>query len=816
VIQIEAIHIQEFRGIRDLRLTLGSKSFVVHGPNGSGKSGVVDAIDFALTGNIARLAGTGTSGLSVLKHGPHVHHRDNPAAAKVSLTLRETTSGQQAMLTRSVKTANKFTLNPDVPQIRAAVERAQQHPELTLSRREIIKYIVAEPGKRAHEVQALLKLNRLEEVRRVLRSAQSKTSAEEARANSEVEAAEEGMLRHLDLTSLLTAGITSEINKRRTVLGLDSFETVTVDTDLRAGVEGSAAQATFDKHSALRDVRALVGWLGDTAALATAVDQLNEALGELADDPTILAWLRQRDFVETGLQLVSDAACPLCDKDWDDIDALRAHLAEKLARSDTATKLQVRIQAATRSIIQELRTVRELIRTVRPHAGSFGVAELPHRLQIWSDDLVAFETELATVEGAADRADRLAGDPLALPAEVSAELADLLAAVEARPDQSATAEARGFLTIAQERWTRVRLARADHKKAAAAHKTASVVYQTYCNAADEALTTLYKTVEDKFSNYYCEINADDESAFKAELEPSAGKLDLSVDFYGIGMFPPGAYHSEGHQDGMGICLYLALVEQLLGDDFRFAVLDDVVMSVDSSHRRQFCKLLKDRFPDVQFIITTHDEIWAKQMESSGLVSKTSQARFHGWTVNDGPVFEQSRDFWDQIDADLSKDDVYGAAHKLRRNLESIMSDLAGSIRGQVMYRPDVRYELGELLDAVKSRHKNLLKKAASAANSWNDEVAKQQIEDLKKARSTALLAQEGENWAINALVHYNEWATMTKADFVPVVDACKQLLALFSCANPACGSRIYIVGQPGHEESLRCSCGTYNLNLRSR
>lgn len=816
MIQIEAIHIQEFRGVRDLRLTPGSKSFVVYGPNGSGKSGVIDAIDFALTGNIARLAGTGTSGLSVLKHGPHVHHRDNPAAAKVSLTVRETTSGQQAVLTRSVKTANKFTLDPDVPQIRAAAEWAQQHPELTLSRREIIKYIVTEAGKRAQEVQALLKLNRLDEIRRLLKTAQTKTSTEAARANSEVGAAEEGLRRHLDLTSLLTTEIVSQINMRRVMLGLDPFETITTDTDLRVGVEGNTAQATFDKRSALSDIRALVDWLADTATLATAVGQLNEALEELADDPNILALMRQRGFVETGLQFVSDAVCPLCDKNWDSVDSLRAHLTEKLVRFDAAAKLQGRIQTAARSVVQELRTVRELIRIVRPQAASFGIAELSHRLQIWSDDLVSFEAELDTVEGAADQTGRLAYDPLALPTGISTELAELLAAVEAEPDPSATAQARSFLTIAQERWIRVRLARADHAKATAAQKTASSVYHNYCNAADEVLTTLYKTVEDKFSTYYCEINADDEPAFKAELEPSAGKLDLLVDFYGIGMFPPGAYHSEGHQDGMGICLYLALVEQLLGDEFRFAVLDDVVMSVDSSHRRQFCKLLKDRFPDVQFIITTHDPIWAKQMESSGLVSKTAQARFHGWTVNDGPAFDQGSDFWDRIDADLSKDDVHGAAHKLRRNLESIMTELAGLIRGRVVFRPDARYELGELLDAVKGRHNQLLRKAASAANSWNDETAKQRIENLKNARSAALLAQEGENWAINALVHYNEWATMTKADFVPVVDACKQLLALFSCTNPACESWIYIVGQPGHEESLRCSCGTYALNLRPK
>ena len=156
--------------------------------------------------------------------------------------------------------------------------------------------------------------------------------------------------------------------------------------------------------------------------------------------------------------------------------------------------------------------------------------------------------------------------------------------------------------------------------------------------ADASLTQLYRTVEADFSAFYRQLNSDDESTFRANLGPSAGKLDLTVDFYGLGMFPPAAYHSEGHQDGMGVCLYLALVKQLLGSNFRFAVLDDVVMSVDRNHRRQFCKLLKEAFPNVQFIITTHDEVWARQMQSSGLITGKTQARFHGWSVDHGPLY----------------------------------------------------------------------------------------------------------------------------------------------------------------------------------
>ena len=85
MIQIEAVHIREFRGIRDLEIKPDRKSFVISGPNGSGKSGVVDAIEFGLTGEISRLAGKGTVGLTVQRHGPHVDRRDDPALAEVAL-----------------------------------------------------------------------------------------------------------------------------------------------------------------------------------------------------------------------------------------------------------------------------------------------------------------------------------------------------------------------------------------------------------------------------------------------------------------------------------------------------------------------------------------------------------------------------------------------------------------------------------------------------------------------------------------------------------------------------------------------------------
>ena len=816
MIQVQKLHIEEFRGIRDLDLTMGGDSFVVVGPNGSGKSGVVDAIDFALTGNVARLSGAGTGGLSVSKHAPHVHQRDNPAAAIVALTFTHLGSGQVGTLTRSVKTAGQFALEPNTPELVEAVGWAAQHQEMILSRREVIKYVNTEPGKRAQEVQALLKLDRIDEIRRLLNTARNRTSSAAKSADEAVKSAEDGVKRALDTTSLLPSEVITAVNKGREVLGIEALTTATLETDLSAGAAAGDGQSRFNKVSAIRDVEAVCEHLTQHADLDKASNELHESLAELEREPAVLDALRHRQLVETGLPLVVAQACPLCDLEWPDVASLRQHLHDKLTRSETAAALQQRIRTAAGKVAGELRGVRSLIQAAQPHAVTMGESGLQTSLMDWSNDLAAFEARLGSVESIRSESERVASNILAAPPAIADGLSVLRRNIEALPDQSATDAARTFLTVAQDRWTRLRQARVEATKASAAHKIATAVYETYNSAADAALTSLYKTVEEDFSSFYRQINSDDESSFKAGLSPTAGKLGLEVDFYGLGMFSPMAYHSEGHQDGMGVCLYLALIRQLLKSDFRLAVLDDVVTSVDANHRRQFCKLLKDVFPDVQFILTTHDEVWARQMQSSGLIARRSLARFQGWTVDGGPFYRQDGDFWAQIEADLTNDDVPGAAHKLRRSLESSLADIAANIQGQVVFRADNNYDLSSFFSAVKGRHGDLLKKATSSANSWSNESAKQKVEELKAERGSAILAQDGENWAINALVHNNDWATMSKADFKPVLEACKQFLDLFTCSNDACDGWIYVLGNPGREEELRCSCGSFDLNLRKK
>jgi DNA repair exonuclease SbcCD ATPase subunit len=112
VIKLESAHIEEVRGIRKLDIDFQKGTYAISGPNGSGKSGVIDAIEFELTGQISRLTGRGTKGLTVSEHGPHVDKTKFPDVAFVELKVFLPTIGKSATITRKISAPKKPKIVP--------------------------------------------------------------------------------------------------------------------------------------------------------------------------------------------------------------------------------------------------------------------------------------------------------------------------------------------------------------------------------------------------------------------------------------------------------------------------------------------------------------------------------------------------------------------------------------------------------------------------------------------------------------------------------------------------------------------------------
>lgn len=814
MIKLESVHIEWARGIaQKLELDFQKKPFAIYGPNGSGKSAVIDAIEFALTGQISRLEGTGTKGLSVIEHGPHVDKARFPDAAFVRLRVHIPNIGKSATITRKFKWPKNPTIEPADDDVKTALSEVAEHPEIALSRRDIIRFILVEPSKRSAEIQALLKLEQIGETRSALNTAQNRLQSALRAASSQVRADSDALRLHLQIETPAADQLLAAVNTRRKLLDLPHINELTRETALDEGLSSTAKASDFNKESALRDLKALSTAAEGFAGLcATEADQIATDLAKLEADPALLAALQRRSFTEKGLELVEGPTCPLCDTAWDDEETLRVHLQVKLAKSEEARQLQDSLASNGSGISDELIRIAALIAPVQKLAAREGQTAFADALADWKTDLDTLKPQLATVEGLTGLKDRLSNGWVREPGTLSARLETLTEAVKAKPDQTAALAAQTFLTTAQIRLGDYRGAVRKEKAAMAAAAAGKTAYDTYCSVFEDALNTLYEEVQEDFSTYYRELNGDDESKFTAKFTPSESKLDLQVNFYDRGLFPPGAYHSEGHQDGMGVCLYLALMKRLFGDHFSLALLDDVVMSVDSGHRYEFCKLLKKHFPDTQFIITTHDRLWAEQMKTAGLVTSKTSVAFHSWTIDTGPLVESNEEIWVEIDQALAKGKVQVAAAALRHHLEYVSRHLADQLGASPQFRADGNYELGEMMPSVLARMDHLLGKAADSAQSWDKTAERDAIVDRRKSLAISKGATAVQQWAVNKAVHYNEWANFGKKDFEPVVAAFRDLLDRFRCAN--CELWLYVTPKRGPSESLRCSCDGISFNLK--
>jgi predicted ATP-dependent endonuclease of OLD family len=202
VIKLISAHIEEMRGIRKLDIDFQKGNFAISGPNGSGKSGVIDAIEFALTGQISRLTGTGTKGLTIAEHGPHVDKTKFPNAAFVELRVFLPSIGKSATITRGVSSPKKPKIAPADKDIKAAFAEIADHPEIALSRREILRFILVEPTKRSDEIQTILKLDEIGQTRSALNTTQNRLQTAQRNATALVDSNRGDLLRHLQIATL--------------------------------------------------------------------------------------------------------------------------------------------------------------------------------------------------------------------------------------------------------------------------------------------------------------------------------------------------------------------------------------------------------------------------------------------------------------------------------------------------------------------------------------------------------------------------------------------------------------------------------------
>jgi len=824
--KILKLEIKNIRGIPDFTIEPNGKSFVIYGPNGSGKSAVIDALDFLLTGKIARLIGEGTENVSLKEYGPHIDKTSDLSNVEVKAEIQLPGVTESISIKRNMQNPDDLIYDSRYEKQLSEILELLNRGQYVFTRREVLKLITSKSSTRAQEIQKVLKLVELEDIRKNLVKVYNECKKEKKYAKENLDKAKQSVLTITGKTKYVISEVLSFVNEQRIKLGGHKIDSLS-SQEIQSGIHGVKINPSSVSHKLLSE---RINNVNSSAieniskSIEDADSNLRSIITNIKEDE-LASWNAKRyKFTQEGINLIRNTGeCPLCDKDWPQGE-LKKYLQ---ARIDAESERQNEIDKNKKIIIDHLNNFKiklnQLLDLVDPLCKmketegnehlKIGKQKIEEWISSLSDLSKALENPLEKYDN-----DKYPSDivkQLLMPDSVDAifekfeeEIKTLFP--EATPEQTAWDN----LTKLTERVKSVEDCQSVFEDASIILDRAEELGKAYVDARDDVLNSLYDKIKERFVELYKEMHGSDEKDFSASFTPQKSGLNLQVNFYGRGLYPPNAMHSEGHQDSMGVCLFLALSEHLNAGFIDLIILDDVVMSVDKGHRRAFCSVLSNNFSDKQLIITTHDTTWANQIRSEGLVNSKQMLKFFDWSVDAGPKIHYEADVWNRIEEDLQKDDISAASAKLRNGLEEFTRYVCHNLRAQVPYNLDDGGSLGDFLPAAIGAYNKLLKKAKEAAKSWdrNDEV--ERLKQIENYSNGVIQRALGDQWSINKTVHYNSWANLGKEDFAPVVSAFKELCeSVFSCDNEGCESVIKVTFDGAKKSNVRCRCGKINWNL---
>ncbi|MFH1934306.1 MAG: hypothetical protein ABIN18_22380 [Pseudomonadota bacterium] len=815
--KIQKLHIENIRGIREgMDLEPGGKNYVIFGPNGTGKSAVVDALDFLFTGDIKRLRGEGTYGISPTKHGPHIDSKPEDTIVRASIKIPG--SDDIFELERSLSDPGKLVvLKGDEKKISDALQIAMRGHHV-LCRRDIMNYIASKKGERAKEIQALLNLERIERFRQFFGNAEFETKRETDSLMRQFNTARGNICHYLEIpfSEFSKERVLDEINKFRDKLGGSEIKEVdenTLKKDLKVSSIGEKKGIISPKFikSNINKVREL---LEEESELIRKVEKhVISELRKIKTDKNLKKELQNLKLLEFGISLLDESGkCPLCEKEWEPSE-LKKKLESRLLTAKEAKKLNDEIEENLEHIKSKYSELKDALVNIKGCLDLYKLKELKTIFSKWEEEISSY---LLALENAEDNIDIIESSLKKGKMFVPDKHEEISEKIKEKADTEGEK-----LTEVQEAWDTLskldplirgyKKARIDFIKADRISKRAEVIRGKYEVSKDKVLNDLYDRIKNDFVEYYKFVHGEDEKTFEADIEAKGSELNLLVDFYGRGRFPPLTFHSEGHQDSMGVCLYLALIKLISEEKVLLTVLDDVVMSIDSSHRKKFAKLLIKYFPDRQFLITTHDTTWAKQLNTEGIVNKKNMREFQNWHLDTGPIYEANSDMWKRIEDHIKKNNIPSAAHTLRLGSEFFFGQICDNLEAKTIHKCDSQHDLGDLLPAAVSRYKEILGKAKLSANSWNkrEDVAK--LSEIESSFNQVYVRSQGEQWGINANVHFSKLSNFTREDFKPIAEAFKDLYGFFICGR--CGSILHVTKDGKDDRNLRCNCEYVNWNL---
>lgn len=250
--------------------------------------------------------------------------------------------------------------------------------------------------------------------------------------------------------------------------------------------------------------------------------------------------------------------------------------------------------------------------------------------------------------------------------------------------------------------------------------------------------------------------------------------------------PPHKYLSESHLNCLGLAFFLTSVRAFNRRN-QFFLLDDVISSFDSLHRKRFADLLLERFGDYQIIVLTHEKYWFDYLRTlvKGIGWMITTVK---WSEEKGTFIENTESLRENIESKIKNGDLNGLPNDLRTFLEQTLKLICFHLGVKVAFRFNDDNEsrlCSELLSALRGS----LNKHGSS-----------------ELRNAAVFDRLSGSLFIGNVGSHNNPFVPNMADCKAFWADIKELKNLFVCSE--CGQHVTVRHYDDVHKKARCGCSS--------
>lgn len=234
--------------------------------------------------------------------------------------------------------------------------------------------------------------------------------------------------------------------------------------------------------------------------------------------------------------------------------------------------------------------------------------------------------------------------------------------------------------------------------------------------------------------------------------------------------------SEGHIRTLGLSILLA---KALKNKQPFIIFDDVVNAIDDEHRKAIAEIITDLngdFSNIQWIVTTHGQEFAKQLISStclslrkGIKEITFKEKELGSDIR---AIEKSQDYLLLAKQKLEEEDIRGCLADCRREVEVLMIKLWKLYNKRFHSKISIEVDPSRPIPGTRNVMEVLRKQFKKQLNGNTSEL---EVMDTILSKLDLLLDSQGISWfLLNKGTHEEEEAE--QHDHVETAKILKDLL----------------------------------------